>query len=77
MRIYVQQSAFTLHNTERKLEEIEDGDLLQKIIIPGKAKRRIAYELNIMGISLSHVYPDAQNIAAELVYGSKYEKFDF
>ncbi|MDO4943220.1 MAG: FRG domain-containing protein [Lachnospiraceae bacterium] len=68
MRIYVQQSAFTLHNTERKLVDIEKEGLLQCITIPWKAKERIAYELNIMGISLSHVYPDAQNIAAELVY---------
>lgn len=67
MRIYLQQSAFTLHNTERKLVDIEQEGLLQNIIIPQKAKKRIAYELNIMGITLSHVYPDAQNIAAELV----------
>ena len=53
--------------TERKLVDIEQEGLLQNIIIPQKAKKRIAYELNIMGITLSHVYPDAQNIAAELV----------
>jgi hypothetical protein len=77
MRIYVQQSAFTLHNTDRRLEEINQDGLLKKIQIPGSAKERIAYELNLMGITLSHVYPDAQNIATELVYGSKYEKYDF
>jgi hypothetical protein len=77
MRIYVQQSAFTLHNTDRRLEEINQDGLLKKIRIPGSAKERIAYELNLMGITLSHVYPDAQNIATELVYGSKYEKYDF
>lgn len=66
MRIYVQQSAFTLHNTNRKLAQIHEEGLLKKIMIPGEVKERLAYELNIMGISLSHVYPDAQNIAAEL-----------
>lgn len=68
MRIYVQQSAFTLHNTSRKLEEIQEEGLLQKIIIPGEVKERIYHELKIMGISLSHVYPDAQNIATELIH---------
>ncbi|MDO4170428.1 MAG: FRG domain-containing protein [Lachnospiraceae bacterium] len=71
MRIYVQQSAFTLHNTNRKLSEIPEDGLLKKIIIPGKIKERLAYELDIMGISLSHVYPDAQNIAAELIERSQ------
>lgn len=66
MRIYVQQSAFTLHNTNRRLEDIKEEGLLRKIIIPGEVKEQLAYELDIMGISLSHVYPDAQNIAKEL-----------
>lgn len=68
MRIYVQQSAFTLHNTNRKLEDIREEGLLRKIIIPALVKEQLAYELNIMGISLSHVYPDAQNIAKELSF---------
>lgn len=66
MRIYVQQSAFTIHNTKRKLVHMKEG-LLNKIIIPGEAKERISYELGIMGITLSHIYPDAQNIAKELI----------
>ena len=66
MRIYVQQSAFTLHNTLRRLEDILNEDQLMKIIIPGQAKERIAKELISLGITISHIYPDSQNIAAEL-----------
>lgn len=67
MRIYVQQSAFTLHNTQRKLEEIPSEHLLHRYIIPAECKVRIAKELNLLGVTLSHIYPDAQNIARELV----------
>lgn len=66
MRIYVQQSAFTLHNTTRRLVDILDENSLFKIIIPGEAKERIAKELKVLGITLSHIYPDSENIAAEL-----------
>ena len=67
MRIYVQQSAFTLHNTDRKLEDIKLQHLLHRYIIPAECKSRIARELHLLGITISHIYPDAENIARELV----------
>ncbi|MCQ2492020.1 MAG: FRG domain-containing protein [Lachnospiraceae bacterium] len=66
LRIYVQQSAFTLHNTNRKLIDVPGNDILRKIIIPKEAKERIFRELKLMGFSLSHIYPDASHIATEL-----------
>ncbi len=66
IRIYVQQSAFTIHNSMKKLVDILDENQLFKIIVPGSAKKNIAKELNILGITLSHIYPDSENIANEL-----------
>ena len=68
LRVYVQQSAFTLHNSERKLEEICDDKMIARIIIPKEAKPRIAKELAMLGISISYVYPDSEHIAEELSY---------
>lgn len=71
MRVYTQQSAFTVHNSDKKLEMINEEGLLSKLIIPSKCKKKILNELRILGITLSNVYPDAEHIAQELkqIYG--------
>ncbi|WDV48186.1 FRG domain-containing protein [Clostridiaceae bacterium M8S5] len=66
MRIYSQQSAFTIHNTYRKLTQIDNSNFLGRFIIPAKRVPLINYELSICGITLSKIYPDAENIALEL-----------
>ena len=66
MRVYVQQSAFTLHNSTRRIEDIADEDMLTRILIPAEAKKRIRKELACLGIGVSHIYPDSEHIAREL-----------
>lgn len=66
MRVYVQQSAFTVHNSKRRLQDIKSDQLLTKIIIPYEAKKIIIKELKICGITLKSIYPDAEHIAEEI-----------
>lgn len=66
MRVYVQQSAFTVHNSKRRLQDIKSDQLLTKIIIPYEAKKVIIKELKICGITLKSIYPDAEHIAEEI-----------
>lgn len=74
MRIYVQQSAFTVHNSRRKLTQLKSDDLLIKIVIPYDAKKEYLEELKICGITLKSVYPDADHIAEEIKAFYKYGK---
>ncbi len=67
LRVYVQQSAFTVHNTQRRLEDILPENVLKKLIIPGEAKQALCEELMALGISVSYIYPDSEHIAQELV----------
>lgn len=66
MRIYTQQSAFTVHNSKRKITDFKNENLLKQYIIPAKYKKEILSELNICGITLRNVYPDIEHIAQEL-----------
>ncbi len=66
MRIYTQQSAFTVHNTLRKIENINNKYVLMKYTIPAEFKKSICDELRICGITLRNVYPDVEHIADEL-----------
>lgn len=66
MRVYTQQSAFTIHNTSRKIEDINDQDILSQFIIPVDCKAKILMELKMLGITLSNIYPDNEHIAQEL-----------
>ena len=67
LRVYVQQSAFTIHNTERCLEDFLPSDVLMKLIIPGRAKKELNAELTALGVTVSYVYPDSEHIAEELI----------
>lgn len=66
MRVYTQQSAFTIHNTKRRIEDMKKSDVLFQLIIPASCKKNILMELKILGITLSNIYPDAEHIAQEL-----------
>ena len=69
LRMYVQQSDFTIHDTERQLDQILGQDpecgYLYKIRIPSQLKKNFAQELNLLGIHDSTVYPDMEHIARE------------
>lgn len=66
MRIYTQQSAFTVHNSLKKLSSLNTPNLLERLIIPTNKKEKIFNELKICGVSLRNIYPDVEHIAEEL-----------
>ncbi len=66
LRMYCQQSNFTVHNSLRKLEDICDSNTLYKIIIPKERKQYFWYCLNVFGITEGFVYPDPEHISKEL-----------
>lgn len=63
LRMYSQQSCFTIHNSQRKLTDICDNDMLFKLIIPGECKEYFFECLKIFGITESFVFPDTEHIA--------------
>jgi len=80
MRVFNQQSVFTIHNSVKTLEQIHediakenkfDTQLLKKIIIPAGKKHDIFNELYSSGITHSVVYPDLEHVAKDVqrLYG--------
>lgn len=66
LRMFTQHSAFTLHNSDRMLEQVPVPDLVKRLIIPHQARERILCELRICGITLSNIFPDIEHIAREI-----------
>lgn len=66
LRMYSQQANFTIHNSNKKLEEICNDNMLYKIIIPHQFRERFLYCLEIFGITESFVYPDLDHISNDL-----------
>lgn len=62
-RVYNQYSAFTVHNSLKKLDDFCEGSILKHIVIPGKRKKWLEYELSVCGITHSYVFPDFENLA--------------
>ncbi len=68
LRMYMQQSNFTVHNSLRRLEDLCDEDTLYKIIIPAERKHYFIHSLRVFGITESSIYPDLDHISADLRY---------
>ncbi len=66
LRMYSQQSTFTVHNTNRKLTEICTSDMLFKLVIPKSRRRYFLESLDYFGINRSFIYPDVEHIASEI-----------
>jgi len=66
LRMYSQQANFTIHNSEKKLTEICNSEMLYKIIIPSSARERLLYDLEIFGITESYIYPDLDHISKDI-----------
>lgn len=65
LRMYSQRAAFTIHNTNQKINDY--ADILYKIIIP---YNRISYFkniVNIAGLTDSYVFPDLDHIAKDVL----------
>lgn len=67
LRMYVQQSSFTVHDTEKQsLDELLGTvDFLWKIRIPRERRTFFLDTLQIMGIHKSTIFPDMEHIAEE------------
>lgn len=66
LRMYSQQSCFTIHNTKRLLTHISEPDLLFKFIIPREAQPYFRYVLKAFSITRGAIFPDLDNISADL-----------
>lgn len=66
LRMYVQQSNFTVHNSLDCLEDICDEHMLYKIIIPKVRKEYFIGNLRVFGITEGSVYPDLDHISNDL-----------
>lgn len=67
LRMYSQQSSFTVHNSQRKLEDICDDKTLFKFIIPQSCKERMYESINILGISTRFIYPDMEHVSSDVI----------
>lgn len=69
LRMYVQQSDFTIHSTTERLDRIlkldESCDYFYKIRIPQKIRKKLLVQLDAMGFHESSIYPDMEHIAKE------------
>lgn len=67
LRMYVQQSNFTVHDSFIALEDLVHSDeFLVKLRISKELKRNIYEQLNLLGIKENTIYPDMEHIAHEL-----------
>lgn len=68
LRMYSQQSSFTVHNAEKLLEDICDSETLFKFVIPCKYKQEFYESVNILGISTSFIYPDIEYVSKDIIH---------
>ena len=67
IRQLIQQSEFTVHGSPMPMENLNESDMfLGKILIPSNAKVAFRQLLTIFGISRSYLFPDLENLSAEL-----------
>lgn len=66
LRMYAQQSNFTVHNSLRRLEDICDEGMLYRIIIPSVRKKYFIDSLRVFGITQGSIYPDLDHISNDL-----------
>ena len=62
----VQQAAFTVHADGTPLTEIKGDKILCRYTIPAANKKDVRDRLAWLGLRAATVYPDLENLAAEL-----------
>jgi hypothetical protein len=68
VRVMVQQSAFTLHDTPQSLEQLPNpGNFLSRFEIPATAKDGIRAHLLTVGVERRHLFPDLETLAKALM----------
>lgn len=69
LRMYVQQSDFTIHSTTERLDQMlvadESCGYFYKICIPQQIRKQLLAQLDAMGFHESSIYPDMEHIARE------------
>jgi hypothetical protein len=74
LRMALQQSAFTIHGSERPLESHpRASEFLEKIVVPARARAELYRDLWLLGIRRSLIFPDLQNLAIELQKDFRHE----
>ncbi len=67
IRLSLQLSAFTLHGIPSPLEEMPGSErFLAKYTIPATAKAQLRLGLDALGLRRANVFPDLENLAAQL-----------
>ncbi len=68
IRMMVQLSSFTIHDTDKPLEAIvaDPSPFLRKYTIPPTAKPLIRDRLRLLAIESSNLFPDLEHLAADL-----------
>jgi hypothetical protein len=67
LRILLQQSRFTIHDTQDPLEELaRDRSIVRSFNIPGSCKEQIAVQLEALGFRESLLFPDLNTLAREV-----------
>lgn len=72
LRMYSQQSSFTVHNSKKRLEDICDSETLFKLTIPNECKQEMYESVSILGISTHFIYPDMEHVSRDII--SKYSE---
>lgn len=67
LRMFVQQGCFTVHSDPTPMDLRQTGHrYLSKFIIPARAVRTLAREIELCGFRRGDIYPDLGNLASEL-----------
>jgi len=67
LRMLVQWSVFTIHASEKAMEELPDQEnYLREIIIPAEDRYPLRQAVKIIGYSRSRLFPDLQSLAEDL-----------
>lgn len=69
-RMFVQQGCFTVHDPEAgRIDEQPDADFfLTKLLVPRSHVGEFAADVDACGIRLGDIFPDLENLAAELIH---------
>lgn len=68
--MFVQQGCFTVHDPEAgRIDEQPDADFfLTKLLVPRSHVGEFAADVDACGIRLGDIFPDLENLAAELIH---------
>lgn len=67
LRMYVQQSVFTIHESSKPLDEaFSKKHFIQQFNIPASKKEKLKSQLELLGFKQSTIFPDVEHVASEI-----------